>query len=101
MLPNVTPTHSLAKEVEYTINQLVKEFDRTRLLAYKQKLLLFRSLVTYMHSCLNPPMLEKSITSITLHAVVQAIIEHREEKEPVSLSVEPCEGGLFETTIQV
>ena len=70
------------------------QFEEYKFLTNKQRLTLFRAIMTCLYSYVTPVMLEKSIINITIHAAVQAIAKLENpgpDHELIELSVEPSQ----------
>ena len=84
----------LEDEIKRVSADCIAQYDREIALSHKQRVQFFRGLVTYLFKYATPPMPEKYITNLTVHAVTQVIMDRQEEpaREMYSLLVEPWEG---------
>lgn len=74
------------------MDECVDQFRREKALLHYQRLNLFRGLVAYLSECAVSPLLEKYILMITVHEVVQAIVDLQTDASMITLNVEPCRG---------
>jgi len=72
--------------LEDCIMETISELEDAGPLTFKQRLQLFRALITYLTSCLKTPMAEKQITCFSVHALAQAIVD-LEEKEGDNIDI--------------
>lgn len=90
-------TNDLGSEIQRVITETVKQYNESnvmwRHLVTTQRMMLFRGLVTYLYKFIVSPMMEKTISMITTHAVVQAIVGLASAKD-IDLSIEPNEESV-------
>ncbi len=68
-----------------------EQFKREKTLLHYQRLQLFRGLIAYLYLHATPTLLEKYILNITIHEVVQAIMDlDDKELASITLNIEPC-----------
>ena len=84
----------LASEIKRLAGDACEQYAREKQLTQKIRTQLFRGIVTYLFKFADVPLLERYITNVTVHAVVQVIVERQEspEREEFTLLVEPWEG---------
>lgn len=93
---------NLQGEMEYIMADLVYVYDINKRLCHKQRVTLFRCLITYLSQFLlssREPvvihgLLEKTIETMTVHAVLQPMVlmENDADSYRFTISLEPCAG---------
>ena len=83
------------EELEIAIRDIVHQYEKTEALTHKQRTKLFRALACFLSKHAVPPMMDKCVTELTVHAVTQAIVSSQEETEDetsgITIYVEPAE----------
>ena len=74
------------EELEIAIRDIVEQYGKTEALTQKQRTLLFRAFACFLSKHAAPPMMDKCITELTVHAVTQAIVSLQEDTDDVNSS---------------
>ena len=89
---------TIKKELDIAIRDIVQQYKKREALTQKQKTLLFRALACFLSKHAAPPMMDKCVKELTVHAVTQAIVSLQEETGDetavaagVTIYVEPAE----------
>ena len=91
------------KVYESTLTKHVKASKENVWLVQNAKLELFRCILTTLHNCAVPPMLESSMPNVSVHSVVQVAMDHEENSlsDTFNLCVEHTIGSAEQTVHKV
>lgn len=85
----------IQNEIRYLLMECVEQVHKINSLTHRQRLEVFRGLVTCLAKYVNPPIIERSIHSMSVHLAAQAIVDLTTDNEQITIFIEPCEGELF------
>ncbi len=82
----------MAEETQRAVTECVTQYNSVKSLSHQLRLVLFRGVVTYLTDFIFPPMLEKTIRCVSVHAVTQVIMDLENDGDTMTIAIEPCEG---------
>ena len=78
--------------LQRVVEECVEQFAMHDDLSHKQRVSLFKAVITYMFKFAEPRLAAKYIQNITVHTAMQAIMDLLTEQPEITMEVEPFEG---------
>lgn len=90
------PEDGSVGEIKFAVEDCVQIYNASGQLSTKQRVALFGALVVYLFEHADIPLLERYIQNISLHEMVQQIVDlDVDGKDTFTISTVPCKGGLL------